>query len=462
MKHRVMKRKLFFSHLGVALISLLVIIIIVNISVSFTFGKYVEDQLKGEADAILKDLTESYVEMNGWNKHMLMGTAHRAMQREMTVILLDAEGRLIWDSTTMGMHMSSSHSGHSCAVEDALPQSTYSTPIIIADRQVGTLHVSLSDGQFQLQEREFITRFNGMVGVALLFVIVGVYYYSVRISRGISHPLLHIKEKANRMRTGDLTARVETGTLHGEIQELGQALNHLAESLQKQERLRKNLTADIAHELRTPLATIQSYMEAFEDGVWEPTTDKLRICQEQTLQLVLLIRDLEKLTEAENPMLRLQKDQVNLSEIISEAQKSIAELWDNKRISYVPPSQKEVILNADYRRLLQVFTNLLSNAYKYTPEYGEVHVTIKEQQSDIVIQVIDTGVGIKKEELPYIFERFYRGEKSRSRKSGGAGIGLAIVKAIVEAHDGEVQVESDVHKGTTCCVRLPVTRSMGE
>lgn len=113
---------------------------------------------------------------------------------------------------------------------------------------------------------------------------------------------------------------------------------------------------------------------------------------------------------------------------------------------------------ADYRRLLQVFTNLLSNAYKYTPEDGEVRVTIEEQRTNIVIKVMDTGVGIRKEELPYVFERFYRGEKSRSRKSGGAGIGLAIVKAIIEAHGGEVQVESKVDKGTLCWVRLPITR----
>lgn len=458
MKHKGMKRQLFLSHLGVALVSLLVIIIIVNISVSFTFGKYVENQLKAEADSILKDLTESYVKTNGWQKQALMGIGHRAMQREMAVILLDAEGNMIWDSTKMGMHMGSQNSKHTCAVDDALPHSTYSAPIIIGDQQVGTLHVALPDGQFQEQEREFITRFNGMVGGALLIVIVGVYYYSVRISRGISHPLLHIKEKANRMRTGDLTARVETDALHGEIQELGQALNHLAESLQKQERLRKNLTADIAHELRTPLATIQSYMEAFEDGIWEPTSEKLRICQEQTSQLVLLIKDLEKLTEAENPMLRLQKEQVNVSAIISEAQKGIAELWDKKRIRYVPPIMDDIFLDADYRRLLQVFTNLLSNAYKYTPEDGEVRVTIEEQRTNTVIKVMDTGVGIRKEELPYVFERFYRGEKSRSRKSGGAGIGLAIVKAIIEAHGGEVQVESKVDKGTLCWVRLPITR----
>ncbi|AYK06356.1 sensor histidine kinase [Brevibacillus laterosporus] len=456
MKHKGMKRQLFLSHLGVALVSLLVIIIIVNISVSITFGKYVENQLQAEADAILQDLTESYVKANEWSRQTLMGVGHRAMQRDMTVILLDTEGNVIWDSTKMGMHMERQGTKHSCAVDDKLPHSTYSTPIIIGDQQVGMLHVGLPDGQFQEQEREFITRFNGMVGGALLIVIVGVYYYSVRISRGISHPLLHMKEKANRMRTGDLTARVETDTLHGEIQELGQAVNHLAESLQKQERLRKNLTADIAHELRTPLATIQSYMEAFEDGIWEPTSEKLQICQEQTSQLVLLIKDLEKLTEAENPMLRLQKEQVNLPAIIAEAQKSIAELWDKKRIRYVPPFTDNIFVHADYRRLLQVFTNLLSNAYKYTPEDGEVSVAIEEQQSNIVINVADTGVGIREEELPYVFERFYRGEKSRSRKSGGAGIGLAIVKAIIEAHGGEVRVESKAGKGTTFLVRLPM------
>lgn len=242
-----------------------------------------------------------------------------------------------------------------------------------------------------------------------------------------------------------------------EIDDVGRTLNHLADGLEKQEQLRKSLTADVAHELRTPLTTIQSHLEAFQDGIWEPTPDKLQVCHDQVLRLVRLISDLENLAAVENPMVQLMTEIVSLNEIVGDSLNSVSSQFGHERLSYDLINKSDVWISGDRSRLLQVFVNLISNAFKYTSS-GSVHIEVLKEKAEGVVIVSDTGMGISKDELPYIFERFYRGEKSRNRKTGGAGIGLAVVKAIVDAHAGSIHVESEIEKGTTVRVRLPLIR----
>lgn len=453
MKHDGIRKTLFLSHVGVAMVSLVVITVLINTAVYVTFGGYVRSQQKAEAEAIVQELSTAYSDKEGWPASVLMAVSHRAMLQNFVVRITDPDNRRIWDSSSMNDHMPGMESGEE-SVNNRFKY-TYQVPIEKKGVSVGTVWVGSTTGMYHNQEKSFLFRVNAWIWLASIAVMIGVYAFSKRLSSQMSRPLLQIKDTANRMTLGDLKARVQLEAGQSEIHAVGDALNHLAESLLKQEKLRKTMTADIAHELRTPVATIRGHIEAFQDGIWEPSQEKLEICHLQVMQLIHLIQDLEKLTEAENPMIRLQKENVNLITIIHEAQWTVQDLEGKKQIHYVPPVQEEVILAGDYRRLLQIFTNLLGNAYKYTHENGKVEVEVTEESEYVTTLIRDTGLGILPDELPYIFERFYRGEKSRNRKLGGAGIGLAVVKALVEAHGGSISAESIVQEGTVMKVRLP-------
>ncbi|OKP92990.1 cell wall metabolism sensor histidine kinase WalK [Paenibacillus sp. P32E] len=438
-----LRTKLLLSHLGVALCSLLIIMFLVNLVMSFSFGRYVEARQRAEAGFLLADLEQAYDSSNSWSMDTLMSLSHQAMLRDYSIRLYDVAGKLIWDTGNMGMS--------AVASDDAA--SRYS--VMGNGANVGTLEIQGNGGAEQMQNRDFLQMFNRLSWGALLLVLGGAYLYSRYMAKDLSRPLVRIKGIAVRMREGDLTERVTLpASRQTEIDEVGQALNYLADTLQQQEKLRKNLTADVAHELRTPLTTVQSYIEAFQDGVWEATPERLQICHGQILRLVQLIDDLEKLNAAENPMLQLRYERLCLNDVLRDSVHSVAGRPELDQVVLTLKEETEHWVSGDYERLVQVFVNLLNNALKFTKE-GQVEITFLENPSEVIVSIADTGAGIAEDELPYIFERFYRGEKSRSRKTGGAGIGLAIVKAIVEAHGGQITVSSTLGSGTEFNVHLP-------
>ncbi|MDU5145594.1 MAG: HAMP domain-containing sensor histidine kinase [Paenibacillus dendritiformis] len=450
-----LRKKLLLSHIGVALTSLLTITLLVYLVMTFAFGQYMKNQQQAEADMLLNDLEASYnTEAGGWPMGSLMQLSHQAMLRNYTVKIYDDRNELIWDTSRMGRMMHTPPGGADTGYEIGDNDNIITKSMMKNGKKIGKLEIQGIESAFASQNQKFLRLFNFLLWGALLIVIVGVSLFSVFMANSLSRPLMRIKQIATRMRTGDLSSRVALASPKTEIDEVGLALNHLADALEQQDKLRKNLTADIAHELRTPLATIQSHIEAFQDGVWQATPEKLQVCHEQVMRLVKLIHDLEKLTAVENPMLQLQKNKVSLNEVIRESVKTVAGQFADKNISIAIEQDQDVFLTGDYVRLVQVFVNLLNNAYKYTNE-GSIRVVISEEPSYAKVTLTDTGTGIAQEELPFIFERFYRGEKSRNRRTGGAGIGLAIVKAIVEAHGGRISAKSALGHGSEFCVRLP-------
>jgi signal transduction histidine kinase len=224
-------------------------------------------------------------------------------------------------------------------------------------------------------------------------------------------------------------------------------------ALDKQESLRRRLTADVAHELRTPLTSIGTHLEAMMTGLFEPTPEHLQSCYDETVRLGKVVSDLEMLAKSENDM-SLEKAELNLLSAAREAVLAWQAEADRKHIT-LNVTGESVTVKADKNRLAQVMANLVSNAIKYTLENGEVNVTVSDSGKHGIITVSDNGIGIPADDLPYIFERFYRVDKSRTRTSGGSGIGLAIVKSIVTAHGGKVSVRSSFGNGSTFIVELP-------
>jgi len=282
---------------------------------------------------------------------------------------------------------------------------------------------------------------------------------ALALSRRILGPVETLKDAAQQIAKGDLSQRVAVQS-RDEIGELAQAFNDMADGLARLETLRRNMITDVAHELRTPLSNIRGYLEAFRDGVLEPEPEIIESVCEEAMRLSHLMDDLQELSLADAGQLRLDRHPVGLDEILTPAMVSARGQATAKEIGLrldLPPGLPSV--EVDERRIKQVVGNLLSNALTHTPPGGEVVCSAEAQGSQVEVSVQDTGEGIPSEHLPYIFERFYRVDRSRSRATGGTGLGLAIAKQLVEAHGGQMGVESEVGRGTRFIFTLPVAES---
>jgi two-component system sensor histidine kinase BaeS len=256
------------------------------------------------------------------------------------------------------------------------------------------------------------------------------------------------------MSAGDLDARVpESGD--DEIAAVADALNRLAETLQQEESLRKESVADLAHELRTPVQGILARVEAAQDGVLEDEQANLSAMHDEALRLARLLDDLSALAEAERPGLLLDAEPVDLAAVAGSQTAAFAPAFADKGIA-LSSELDPAIVHGEPKRLEQIVVNLLSNALRYTDPGGTVLVVVRRDGDAALLEVRDSGIGIAPEDLPRVFTRFWRGEKSRSRDTGGAGIGLSIVKELVQAHGGAVSVDSVAGDGSVFRVTLPL------
>jgi len=268
------------------------------------------------------------------------------------------------------------------------------------------------------------------------------------VSRAFTRRILLMKDHAVNIARGNWNEPVSIKG-EDELSSLAETLNYLSEELTKQEALRKNLMQDVAHELRTPLMTLKSHIEAFIDGVWEPSQDRLQSCVEEVERFESLVKSVETLYEADHFSLPASEP-ADLREITGQVVQLFESRCKNTGIGLsfqAPTSPVPIMIHPHY--LSQIVWNLVDNAVKYTPTGGTVRVIVGSSDSRSSIQVVDTGIGIPEHELQNIFERFYRVDKSRDRTRGGNGLGLAIVKQLVEMSSGSVSVNSNPQSGTT-------------
>ncbi|MBI3608176.1 MAG: HAMP domain-containing protein [Nitrospirae bacterium] len=276
------------------------------------------------------------------------------------------------------------------------------------------------------------------------------------LTRRILRPVRRMGVIAGRIAAGDYSQRVEA--IPGdEVGELVGAFNQMVCSLQRVEKLRKDLVADVAHELRTPLTNMRGYLEALHDGVLPPSPAQIASLHEEVLRLVQLVEGLHQLAIADAGIQRLQVETVDLGTLTSHALKPFKARFAQAAIRLIVPAATDgPAVRVDPDQFVCVLNNLFENARHYTPHGGEVTIQIGHEGPAALLSVSNTGEGIPSHDLPFIFERFYRGEKSRSREHGGAGIGLSLAKQIVQAHGGAVSAES--RDGlTTFRVTLPRT-----
>jgi signal transduction histidine kinase len=289
--------------------------------------------------------------------------------------------------------------------------------------------------------------------VAGLLVALGL---SLWMSKRISRPLSELTVAATSIAGGEYGEQVDAGGGR-ETEELGRAFNLLSEKLEKNEMLRKNMVADIAHELRTPLTTLRVEFEAVKDGLLKPDPAVMDNLLGDIRVLTRLVEDLQELSLAEAGQLKLELAEVDAEEVIDEVVARFDNEFAGKGV-YLKTRVDDGLppISADRLRLAQVLGNLVKNSLTYTPEGGSVSVRALRSGPQVTISVADTGAGITHDELPFIFERFCRVDRSRARKTGGSGLGLTIAKSIVTAHGGRIWAESEVGKGTDIFFTVPI------
>jgi signal transduction histidine kinase len=289
-----------------------------------------------------------------------------------------------------------------------------------------------------------------LLWASLAAVFLAVVLSFVMMRRVLS-PLSRMTVITREIAAGNFDVRVPAGS-RDEVGQLARAFNQMAQSLEAIESLRRTLMIDVAHELRTPLTNMRGYLEALDDGVLPPSSETIRLLQDETLRLAQLVEDVLQLARADAAHGRLETAPLDLGQLIHETLETLSPEFARKSITVhrnAPPTP--VVVAADRRRLTRVLRNLADNAARYSPEGGRVDITIEAAGRQVQIEFRNTAPELVSRDLPFIFERFYRGEKSRSRKHGGAGIGLAIVKELVEAHGGQVDARRDDDK---ICIRM--------
>ncbi|HEX2910142.1 MAG TPA: HAMP domain-containing sensor histidine kinase [Chloroflexia bacterium] len=296
--------------------------------------------------------------------------------------------------------------------------------------------------------------------VAAVASLLAALVISIFVSGRLSQPLHEMIIAANRIASGHYEEKVKAPSVK-EVAELAAAFNQMAISLEHNERLRRELVSDLAHELRTPLTAIEGYMEGLIDGVLEPTPATFGRVQREARRLHRLAQELGRLSEIDSPVLKLKLEKVAAREVIEEVVSKVHPQFEFKGITLEvsPPAEPNgpLYVKADNDRLEQILINLLANALHYTDTGGHVRLSTRLIADRVEFTIQDTGIGIAEENLPYVFERFYRVDKSRSRhgNTGGSGIGLTIVRRLVEAHGGDIWIESKPGAGTTVHFSLP-------
>jgi signal transduction histidine kinase len=331
----------------------------------------------------------------------------------------------------------------------------WATSIVVNDQQVGFLFLPSFDF-LGLGRPSIVSRpLRGFL-ITGLAIGIGSLIVGLILSRRMSRPLVNLTAATRTVAAGDLSVRVPD-RYPGELGELASAFNTMAENLTRADELRRNLTADVAHELRTPLSVIRGKLEGVLDGVYPATSEYLEPVLEEIQLLTQLVEDLQLLALAEAGQLPLEKRAMDVGDLLRDAQVNFNPQASDRGVTLALDLPLELPkVTADWRRIVQVLGNLLTNALRHTPEGGCVTLSATAGEGLVEVTVADTGTGVPPEDLPYIFERFWRGDKSRSRAGGGTGLGLAIAKHLVEVHGGEIGVESIPGKGSKFWFTLPV------
>lgn len=446
----------------IVLVTIALISLISNICISNEFEQYVEERQRAFAAELADGLSSQYDrETQQWNLDYIHGFGMVALSDGYLIKVYDIKEKMIWDAENHDMTLchetmqtiQSRMEEERPDVEGEFVSYRYEL------RQNGEL-AGYADicyyTPYYLNETDFhfLGSLNNILLVIGIFCLCGAVAAGLFLAGRITKPISSTIDISKEISQGNYGIRLEKDVKTRELQDLQEAVNYMAESLRQQESLRKRLTTDVAHELRTPLTNASTYLEAIIEGVFEPTRERMKLLYDELERITKIVTELEQLHQAENNNRRMSNEPVDLYELARIVRNAFEQELAEKQLTCVLEGNKVTVMG-DKSKLHQVVFNLLSNAIKYSFEGGTIQIQVEALESGAVFRVIDQGIGIPKEDLPLVFERFYRTDLSRSRRTGGVGIGLTIVKSIVQAHGGAIEVESEEGKGSCFELTLP-------
>lgn len=435
---------LLIGLLGAALVSLYV-----GVQAQSAFGQFFFDL---ERSAIVGSLTQYYDAHGSWQGVVALFREDHAWERgdaakAMAVTLTDPQHRVIVGSRRHPpgsiLRAAAFRTGVPLEVDGEIVGHLYFENVAVA-WQPGT------------PEGNFLKRIQRAILFSAITAGFSALLASVILARTLTNPIRKLTEATNAVANGDLGRQVAIDQ-EDEIGELAAAFNQMSADLARTNRLRRQMTADIAHDLRTPLSVLMGYTEGLADGKLQGTPATYETMHREARYLNRLVSDLRLLSLADAGELTLNRYGLAPSALLERAAAAHSVQADELGVTIevtAPPSLPEVFV--DPERIAQVLDNLIVNALRYTNAGGKIVLSAVAQEAHLILSVRDTGSGIPPEDLPYVFERFYRADLSRSQTSGESGLGLAIVKSLVEAHGGTVKVDSQTGKGTTFTIALPI------
>lgn len=459
-KYKSLNFKVIVPSIVIIIIVTLLTVVISKFYFDKKFGDYIMIKNQNTVQNILMELSEQYSD-NEWNYKNIEKITYNSLDKGIIVALYDKEDKEIMnieknskDKCNRIMNfIKSSMEGKYGSTTSQFEPVYY--PLIKSGEKIGEVRVKFYGPIFYMQnELVFLDIVNKIIlGIGVLLILASTIMGFI-ISRSITRPINKLMTKAKYISKGEYDKKIEINTDILEINDLINSINNLSQSIKEQENIRKRLTGDISHELKTPLTNIQSHLEAMIDGIWEPTEERLLSVKEEAERLSSLVSDMQKLNKYDESSIKLKKDNVNISDIICFVIFQFSNLAKSKNIK-IEYEKKNINLYCDKDKITQALVNILSNAIRYSNEGSTIFIEEKLKDNKVIISIEDQGIGISEEDLKYVFERFYRADKSRTRDTGGTGIGLTIVKSIVSSHGGEVKLESKLGEGSKFTIILP-------
>ena len=456
-------RRLLVAFVIVALSSVIVLTLAALIGTARGLTAGEETQRQAAANATANVVAQAYREAGSWDGADLtraidVATAAGAglVVRDETGAVVSSQAGMMQGNGMMGNGTQGSGtqgSGMQGSGSQSATKGGVAAPVMVDGVQVGSVRLGFGSPASSTAQSIAWSWIAAAAVVALLVAFAVAWYVARRISR----PLFRLSIVARSFAAGDhaVRASAEDVAAPGELGELARAFDTTAGEVARSEQTRRRMAADIAHELRTPLAALQAGLEELRDGYVEADATRLTALHEQSLRLGRVVNDLAELSAAETAALTLRRTQVNLGELVASAVSGARPALDAAGVQIRVDAEADVMVVGDADRLHQAVGNILANASRYCRPGDEVRASVARGGGEAVVEIADTGPGIRTEDLPLVFDRLWRG--SADVDSGGSGIGLAVVRELVTAHGGTVQVHSDGVLGSTFTIRLPIS-----
>jgi two-component system sensor histidine kinase BaeS len=427
------------------------------------FADYVRERQESELEEYSTDLENLYQQNGTWeeNSQAIQRVGRNALQQSVIVRIFDEDGQLLWSPSASEeedaknkvqdhlLHMEQMVGG----MESDYVQSR--SPLYDGTEEIGMMEIQ-SVGPYAYTEHDalFISDMESKLVLVAFFSLLIPLFFALLVAKKLSSPIVTINDFTKEIAKGRYSSLSLEETGIREIDDLLVSVNDLSLQLQHQQKIRNRLSSDIAHEIRTPLTTLKGNIEAMIDGVWEISEERLYRCYEEVSRITRLIGEIDRINELESQESQLQKTTFDLTELAQQIVDNFQPMLVENKLN-CSVSGDRVFISADRDKIHQVLTNLLANAIKFTPSGGRIDLYVSQSKGTTSFRIIDNGQGIPPDEVGQIFERFYMAEPSRNSKLGGQGIGLSIVKGIVNAHQGTISVDSIYGKGTTFTINLP-------